>query len=476
MTASSQPLAVRIAVAVLALCVGWLLIAPLYRMSLWIEQPNEGWNAIHALNAFTSALYPPRGSFIINNYPPLWFYLTGGLAKLGLDPIFSGRVIAFAAFVATAIGIALILRGLNASIVAAIVGGLGFMLILAGLLSAYVGLSEPQMVAHAFVTLGAAVLVRARGVRGAVVAAVLTALGILTKHVVIALPLASLIWLAMHRRHLLLPWLATGAAIGATAFAGIVLGYGQAFFANALFPRVLALTTLGKNLALIGKAIVPLLAFAAVAWRRRKDRDQALVFAGLAIAIAVLEIVVFGAARGVSINVVFDLVIAACIGLGLAWDRLPERQALAWRIMIVAALIVRVAIGTSYENVALPLDPGVRADMRRQSEMLLALRDALGNVSGPVACETLSVCVWAGQHNAVDLWKLRHEITLGPYMDTAALLRRMAEGEFGAVVLFGVPPVNDMKLPGLAAALSNGYPQPRVIGNSVSLFIPKSPR
>lgn len=469
---------VRVALALLAVAALWLLTAPLYRIGLWLELPNEGWNATHALNAFTGALYPAPGSFIINNYPPLWFYLTGGLARLDADPIFAGRIVAFLSFIATAVAIVVILRGLKASAGAALTGGLCFILIVAGLLDSYVGLSEPQMLAHALVAFGAALLVRADNARTAALAAVLTVIGMLTKQVVIALPLASLVWLSIYRRNLLLPWLIAGAITGFAALAAWLALHAHVI-GNMLFPRVFALSTLGKNLALVSKAAVPLVVFAAVAWRSRAVRDEAMTFAGFAIVAGIVALLIFGGARGVSINVVFDLVIAASIGLGLAWDRLDalSPRANLWRTVVAAALLIRVAIGVPYANVALAFDTRERARLQEQSSTLAALRDRLKHVKGPVACETLSACVWAGHRNEVDLWKLHFETTLGPFMDTHALLRTIADGRYGAVALYGdSKPVLDRQLPGLAGALAAGYRTPVVFGGTTSLFLPKNSR
>ena len=93
MTPAAQPALVRAALAVLAVVLLWLLITPLYRMGFWLEQPNEGRNVTHALNAFGSNIYPAPSSFIVNNYPPLRFYLTGGLARLtsGAIPKFDNK-------------------------------------------------------------------------------------------------------------------------------------------------------------------------------------------------------------------------------------------------------------------------------------------------------------------------------------------------------------------------------------------------
>src|SRR5882757_8831877 len=99
------------ALAVLALLARNILAIPL----LVPLDPNEGWNAAHALAAIAGhALYPRAdsfpGSLMVNNYPPLSFYLVGELGRLTGDPVIAGRILSLSAFVAACGGIALVLR------------------------------------------------------------------------------------------------------------------------------------------------------------------------------------------------------------------------------------------------------------------------------------------------------------------------------------------------------------------------------
>ncbi len=56
--------------------------------------PNEGWNAAHALRAMAGQpLYPPPGALLVNNYPPLSFYVVGALGRISGDTIMAGRLV-----------------------------------------------------------------------------------------------------------------------------------------------------------------------------------------------------------------------------------------------------------------------------------------------------------------------------------------------------------------------------------------------
>ncbi len=270
-----------------------LLIYPIVRLPLWLENPNEGWNAIHAMHAFGPQLYPSRDGFIINNYPPLWFYLTGALAKIFGDLIFPGRVLAFLAFNFTAVAIFAALRALNATVIAACIGALTFIVILAGLFRIYVGLSEPQMMAHAFCTSGVALALGAKTRSRVMVGAAMVVTGLLFKHTVVGLPVALTVWMFQNRRPFFSTWLSTTVLLGVAAGAMIMGVYGRNFIDNFMFPRVLMWSRLGTNLALLSKVVVPLGVYIAVAWRLRRRHDSGMAFAGYAILSGVAALVVF---------------------------------------------------------------------------------------------------------------------------------------------------------------------------------------
>jgi hypothetical protein len=450
-----------------------LMIGPIARLPSWTEQPNEGWNAIHAMHAFARTLYPAQPAWIINNYPPLWFYLTGALGSLIGDPIIAGRALALAAFFGTTGAVFALLRRLNASFAACLVGALSFVIIVAGLLGGYVGLSEPQMLAHALVTASVALALGATDRRTTALAAVGVVAGIFVKPIVIALPLAATLWLVLYRRHLVTTWIVTGGAVTIGGASTLLLGYGAPFAANFAFPRVLTLHRLGTNLALVLKAIVPLVAFAWFAARPGMARQPAIQFAAFAIGAALLEILMFGGALGVSINIVFDFVIGASVGAGLVYDRLADiAPGARWRAALVAAMMVRVAIGMP--NPLRDISPAGRADLAAQQMSVEAVVDRLRSLPGPVACEALSACVWAGHASAADLWKMRFETTLAS-LNGRAFLAGVADGRFSAVVTFPdfISPAQDRNLPGLYAALAAWYEPPLKAGPGFLIFLRK---
>jgi hypothetical protein len=99
----------------------WSFAWPVYRAFLNIEiENNEGWNAYFADAAMgRMPLYPSSGQLITNNYPPLSFYIVGLAGRFIGDPVLAGRLLSLVAVVAIAMAIALCVRRLGGSGVAA---------------------------------------------------------------------------------------------------------------------------------------------------------------------------------------------------------------------------------------------------------------------------------------------------------------------------------------------------------------------
>src|SRR5260370_33126607 len=89
----------RAQIALMAMLALYFLVWPVWRAQLPIEiAQNEGWNAYHADAAVGGgALYPSPDTLIVNNYPPLSFYVLGLLGRVFCDPLYVGRVLSLLA-------------------------------------------------------------------------------------------------------------------------------------------------------------------------------------------------------------------------------------------------------------------------------------------------------------------------------------------------------------------------------------------
>src|SRR3954462_14378141 len=98
----------RALLAVLALLSAYFLSWSIYRAFFLLEiLPNEGWNAyFQDAAARGGVLYPPIDSFILNNYPPLSFYLIGWLGAYLGDALYVGRTLSLLALFGLAVAVA----------------------------------------------------------------------------------------------------------------------------------------------------------------------------------------------------------------------------------------------------------------------------------------------------------------------------------------------------------------------------------
>ncbi|WP_152536136.1 hypothetical protein [Mesorhizobium loti] len=119
---------VSIMIGCLALLTALAALWPVYRAFLNIEiDTNEGWNAYYADAAMgRMPLYASAHQLIANNYPPLSFYIVGGLGRLIGDPVLAGRLLSLAAVLVIALGVFRAVRLLGGDATSASVGALFF--------------------------------------------------------------------------------------------------------------------------------------------------------------------------------------------------------------------------------------------------------------------------------------------------------------------------------------------------------------
>lgn len=394
----------RIALALLALGCAVGLLHALSVIGLHIPfDPNEGWNAYFAQLAMrTGSPYPPDGGFLVNNYPPLSFFVIGQLARINGDAIVMGRVVSLASVGLAAYGIVRILELMGCLRQQASFAGLLFVACLM-LTSDYVAMDDPQLLGHA-ISLGAAVvLLQAPGnSRFVVIAALLFVLAFFIKHNLILLPLSVALWLTLANRRSALNFVAGGAI-----FLLLGLGIFRSLFDTSLFhqiasARVYAFDNIRTALQnWLPWAGLPLCAALYLFLTERRDRY--VTFAAIYTAIATVGGLVFSSGAGVDTNAMFDADIALVLCAGLLLNRWEnEARGILAAILYLAPLAILLAgfegDWTSKDYWLEPLAEDQRA-AAADIKLLAAAPD-------PVLCEMLSLCYWAGRTPQVDVFNL----------------------------------------------------------------------
>jgi len=365
--------------------------------------PNEGWNAYHALAAVgRGALYPHDG--MTNNYPPLSFYVVGALGKSLGDAIIAGRLVSLAAFAAVAMGLASLIRQVGGAVLEGIFASLFFAAALL-ITSDYVGIDDPQLLGHALQIEALVLLWRERP--AIVLAALLMAAGLFVKQNLFVLPLAAAVWLAGQDRRALLRFClyGTGLCIVGLLASWVVLDVN--LLSELASPR---LWTMANLTAAVGRylswAALPLAFIALMLWRFR--RDPWMRFCALYAAIALACAIGFSAGDGVDANIFFDLDIAMALAAGLALGRMRAEWRGLMALCCTAPLALYLGLHFHDDNFSF-----TEAFQRQATPDIafLALHD------GPALCETLALCYWAGKSATVDVFNMSEQFKTGARSD-----------------------------------------------------------
>lgn len=401
---------------------------------------TEGWNAYHAARAVGEArLYPSEPVWINQNYPPLSFYINGLLGNAIGDHLLAARYVSLAALVACALFLAIIGRRLSGGWLPGVFSGVLFLCLIGALFTEYVGIADPQFLAHAFSAAGLALFVWRRSDGWPLaLAAVLMVLGGLVKQVVLPIPLAVFLWLAIYDRVAAVRFAVYGAASALLAVAVCYLLWGGDFFESMLSARVYSTTTLAvRGVHWLAMLAMPLLFWLVLLFGSR--RDPAAVFVHLYVVLSVALGVFIGGGAGVGINAGFDATLALSLAAGLAMARLDLSTPMAPSLppAVSKPVMGLVLVSTTFMHLStlsydlMAVKNGDLAAWDEATEADLALLRAS---DGDAICETLSLCYWAGQPLVVDPYGSRQFFALG-VADEAELLEALKRGDIRSLQL-----------------------------------------
>jgi hypothetical protein len=398
--------------------------------------PNEGWNAYLAAAAMAGHAYPDAHGYIVNNYPPLSFYLIGVAGRVVGDTIIAGRIISLVAFLGVAVGVYQAARFMTCSLRSALLGSLLFAAwLLFG--SDYVGMNDPQLLGHALEI--AALLLVLRQSPNDIAAAVLFAIALFVKHNLVAMPIAVGLWLLLEDRARARRFIGAGFA---SALLGLVLFrlvYGSNLLDHLASARSYSFGLLVGNIqSWLVWGIIPTLIAVGLALFYRKDKFVALglLYAGVAIAVGLA----FSGGAGVDANVFFDADIALSLCAALAFTRFGTRGD-RWQALVAMLLLLpltsglfQAAAGQDWRDPDFWLHPmeGEAATARGDIAFIQAH-------SGRALCETLSLCYWAGKPADVDVFNTSQQFATGGRSD-ADLIRQIDAHAFAVMEFDSLEP------------------------------------
>jgi hypothetical protein len=277
----------------------------------------------------------------------------------------------------------------------------------------YVGMDDPQMLAHAIAMAGFLLLLREpRGMGHIAGAALLFVLAVFVKHNVIAMAVAATVWLAVYDRKSALCL----AVLGITLLLfGLILFrfvYGTGLLAQLISARIYSLDNLRSGFdGWLRWSLVPLVGLTVLASLRWPDRPVRLV-TFYAASGTILGLCFLGGA-GVDANVMFDADIALALGAALLIEQIG-RGVIAPVAAVAYALPLFFA---AWSNGDWRDADGWLHPMREETSLAQKDITFLAARQGPELCEMLSFCYWAGKPAAVDVFNVGQQFDTGARSD-----------------------------------------------------------
>ena len=398
---------------------------------------NEGWNAYHSADvAAGRPLYPdPSGTFF-NNYPPLSFLAVAPLVHVVHDPLVAGRALATASLLVWVVCLGIAVRRLGGSRLHAAFAAALLAVYMFVFSSFYVGVDDPQIFGHALQALGLLVLLgRRRSTVSLALAAVLLAAGVFVKNNLVALPIASVVWLWTTDRPSAWRLAAFGAAAGLVGATASVAAFGPQSAAQILAPRFWA-PAKGMQLAWLWTRRMALPLAVAVWLSPRVTRDARVRFALIYLAVAIAAGWTFAMGDGVYWNTMFDadaaIAVTAGVALECVGDSWARGAAVAGACLAAAALAVALSATIHWLSPRFWFDP-LWFDVQSAGREVEFLRTR----PGPALCENLIYCYWAGKKDVgADFFNLGQYIRREPRR-ADALVRRLEARDFSAAQIEG---------------------------------------
>ena len=416
-TSSTRQACGALHVAFLTLIAAYFLIFPIYRGFFSIEiGPNESWNAYHQDAALGAGpLYPAPDALIVNNYPPISFYVISWTASwTGGDALFVGRVLSVAAILGLGFVIALVIRKFGGGWTAGAVGATWFVGFMAATFDQHVGEDDPQLFGQ-FMMACALLWFLARDARGLSAEPPILLMVVIGfwKHNIIAIPATVLLWLILRDgRRAIRPCLfGIGSAVAGLALCIAI--YGPAFISNLLGPRQYVpfrmLIALGK----LQWVLPVLIIWSFWAWRERNTRGAR--FTALFIVVGLVGYVLQWNADAVGGNAQYDLDIAAAIGLGLAYQfvAIANWSSGQARALVIGIVALRLVVTGNIESALILFDPSYRRMVSEHAQMARAEAERVARIPGLVACSNKLICRMAGKPFVYDDFKVGQLVKTG---------------------------------------------------------------
>lgn len=359
--------------------------------------PDEGWNAVHAVLAMGNGALYPRDGLIGTNYPPVSFLLVGMIGKLTGDMIFAGRLVAVCGILCTAGLVWQISLKLTRARFAASAALLLFCLYNVTLCRSYLGMDDPQWLGLSFSLLGLTLLLppaantKPNWQRTSLAALLFVTSGFVKQNL-IGIPMAVTLWLALEERQTFMVWILASCAALTLGLGLCAYAYGSPFFHNVfLVPRrYVASRAILRSLPFLF-TFLPMI-FASCWLLRFQKQDVRLRLLLICVPTTLITGILQRCGVGVDINAHFETLSVLCIVSGLTIARTPRTW---WWFAIPFLFLVPLSVSKAWRDIA---------SYPQRLATFQAMEAHILSKNGPVACEDLAYCYWTGKGYQLDFF------------------------------------------------------------------------
>jgi hypothetical protein len=242
-----------------------------------------------------------------------------------------------------------------------------------------------------------------------VVAAVLFTVAFFVKHNLIVLPAALALWLMLtDRRHAFI-LIASGVSFLLLGLGVFKQAFGFSLFSQIESARIFALTNTWSGLSQwLAWGAIPLAGVLALFATVRRDQHAMLcvIYAIAAIAAGLF----FLGGAGVDANALFDADMALALAAGVLMNRLERgvSQGIAAAFYAVPLTIGVWNLDANWRTADFWLHP-----MAEEQRVAAGEVDLIHAARGPILCEMLSLCYWAGKPAEVDVFNIEQAYLTG---------------------------------------------------------------
>ena len=397
---------------------------------------NEGWNVYNTQAAMQHLpLYYPKYGWTTVNYPFLSFYLVGYVSHFTGDYLLTGRLLSIIALLVSCVLVGLIVKKLTGGWGPAVFAGAFCLGLFCSKAYGYVGMDDPQMLAHPLFLFGLWLYLAAPP--GTMRIAGITSLFVLggnIKQNLLPAPISVLSDLFITSSSKALRFIAFGVLFLALSIVVNMLVGGPFFFSHLLVSRAYSLVKLRQDFFSFCYALGQPLAISAFwsIWQLQNKRTRVICFYFFS---SLLTGLAFGGGAGISQNTFFDNLFAMSIIMGACLDSLWKAPIPSlgkggrWRFLVPVLL---------YSSVVFTFVPWGVNVRRMLSELPERQRVFEAEVSflvaqpGPAICETLILCYDAGKPYILDPFNSARLVRLGK-LSSSEMVKQIAEKKYGAI-------------------------------------------